>query len=326
MSKFFDRIGMLFLRLFRPKAARRRLLRESIPVDLGEFFECENYSVSKLASDADSHYSVFYLWKDQAHKKRRQIEAPDIRLKKMQHMILRKMLYAFAPSPYSHGFVRKRSIVSNAALHTGRKFVLKLDLKDFFPSVTREMILREWRSNKLITPQNEQAVQTILRLCMYKDRLPQGAPTSPALANIVCRKLDYTLAEFARKRSMTYSRYADDLTFSGNSDECYKLIPLIKELVAACGFTVNEKKVNVLKPHRRQTVTGLVVNCAGRVGVKRHERMKLRAYMHQIIKGKIPRRQVNMQKLRGHVSFLQHADPRHGAYFAKQLKIIEKMS
>ncbi len=326
MRKIFDRISMLFLRLFRPKAARRRLLRESIPVNLGEFFECGDYSVSKLVSEVDSHYSVFYLWKDQAHKKRRQIEAPDVRLKKMQRLILRKILYAFAASPYSHGFVRKRSIVSNAALHTGRKFVLKLDLKDFFPSVTRDMILQEWRNNKIITPQNEQTVQTILRLCLYKDRLPQGAPTSPALANIVCRELDYTLAKFARKNRMKYSRYADDLTFSGNSDDCYKLIPLIKKLVTLCGFTVNEKKVNVLKPHRRQTVTGLVVNCAGRTGVKRNERMKLRAYMHQIIKGKIPRRQVNMQKLRGHVSFMLHADPRHGAYFAKQLKIIEKKS
>ncbi len=314
------------LRWFNPKAAERRMLRKRIPKNLAEIFgDGNDYLAIKIASGVDSHYSVFHLWKDKEQTKQRQIEAPDAELKKLQRTILHNFLYRFGASPCSHGFVRRRSIVTNAALHTGKRFILKFDLKDFFPSVTADMIWREWTNSGLVTPASESVLRTLLNLCLYRNRLPQGAPTSPALANLVCRKLDHMLFRLARRHKMKYSRYADDLTFSTNNEACYRLIPVIKRLIAKSGFTVNEKKVNVLKRHQRQTVTGLVVNCGGRTGVKRNTRLKLRAYMHQILTGKVPAGEINLAKLRGHVAFLRHADPKHAAFFAEQLAAIEKM-
>ena len=286
-SGIFTRLRQLCLRLFAdPKQRRLQRLRDTVPANLAEFFGCGELHLQQLAKSTADHYQKFFLWKDRAHTRKRWIEAPDPELKAMQRRILRK---------------------------------------DFFPSSSRAMILEQLNASGIVTAENRARIQTLLDLCLLHDRLPQGAPTSPAISNLVCRRLDVILAKFARRHKMIYSRYADDLTFSCNSDHCYSLIPIIKTIVAHYGFKVNERKVNVMKQHQRQTVTGLVVNRTGTASIPRRHRMKLRAFLHQIISGEIPPDGFNFARLRGHVALICMANPRQGAYFRQQLELVAKL-
>lgn len=322
----FRKIKEFCSALFRSRRQRRiRALQNAVPDDPAQFFGCGEILVRRIANSTAGHYRKFFLWKDKEQTKKRWIEAPDRELKAMQELILRKILYRFAPSQYAHGFIAGRSIVSNAKTHTGMKYIIKLDLKDFFPSITRTMIREHLDSSGIVTRENSVRIELLLNLCLLEDRLPQGAPTSPAISNLVCRKLDFILAKFARRHRMKYTRYADDLTFSGDSDICFRLIPVIKKIIGQYGFKVNERKVNVLKRHQRQTVTGIVVNHRGTTSVPRRKRMKLRAFLHQIITGKIPPGKYDYAKLKGHISFICMANPEQGKYFMDQLAVIEKM-
>ena len=318
------KIQDFFFNIFSGKRKTIRNLRNSIPENLAEFFGCGDQLIRRMANSPGSHYRKFFLWKDREHTRKRWIEAPDPELKAIQKRIL-ALLYQMAPSPQAHGFATGRGIVSNARVHTGKRYIVKLDLKDFFPSITRSMILKQWNDSGLITPENRIRMETLLNLCLLENRLPQGAPTSPAISNLVCRRLDFILAKFARHHKMKYTRYADDLTFSSDSDSCYRLIPVIRRIVEQYGFRINERKVNVLKRHQRQTVTGLVVNQVKQTSVPRRKRLKLRAFVHQIIAGKIPLNEFNYAKLKGHVSLIRMANPKQGEYFRRQLEIIEKM-
>ena len=310
--------------LFSGRNRNIRNLRNAIPENLSVFFGCGDSIIRRMASSPETHYRKFFLWKDRDHTRKRWIEAPDPELKSMQKRIL-LLLYSMAPSPHAHGFITGRGIVSNARTHTGKRYIVKLDLKDFFPSITRSMIQKQLNDSGLITPENRSRLETLLNLCLLENRLPQGAPTSPAISNLVCRRLDFLLAKVARRHQMKYTRYADDLTFSSDSPICYHMIPVIRRIVEQYGFRINERKVNVLKRHQRQTVTGLVVNQAKQTSVPRRKRLKLRAFVHQIITGKIPLNEFNYAKLKGHVSLIRMANPKQGEYFRRQLEIIEKM-
>ena len=215
--------------------------------------------------------------------------------------------------------------MSCAKEHTGKKFVLKLDIKNFFPSITREMVYGAMYDD--INAENIKYIVPAIEMCLLDGRLPQGAPTSPAISNIVCRNLDLLLSGAIKCLGfeISYTRYADDLIFSSNDDKIYRIIPIIKKLVTKFGFIVNEKKVKVLKSHQRQTVTGLVVNCPGKTSVRRRTRMNLRAYMHQIIIGKKPIENVNINKLRGDVNIIVMANPQQGKWFKDKFDTIIEM-
>lgn len=292
-----------------------------------ELSKCLNIDVSvlrEIISDTSKHYSRFFIWKDEEHTKKRWIEAPDDLLKSIQEEILHNVWYKMAATKFAHGFIHGKSIVSCAKEHTGKKFVLKLDLKNFFPSITREMVYGAMYSE--LSPENAKILIPAIELCLMNGRLPQGAPTSPAISNIVCKPLDLVLYGIANKFGLTYTRYADDLIFSGDSDEIYRVIPIIKSTITKFGLIVNEKKVKVLKKHQRQTVTGLVVNADGKTSVRRRKRMNLRAFMHQILIGKKPIDRVNMNRLRGNVNLIYMANPEQGKWFVEKLNEIIAMT
>lgn len=292
-----------------------------------EIAKCLNIDINvlrEILSDTKKHYSRFFIWKDEEHTKKRWIEAPDDLLKSIQEEILHNVWYKMAATKFAHGFIHGKSIVSCAKEHTGKKFVLKLDLKNFFPSITREMVYGAMYSE--LSPENAKILIPAIELCLMDGRLPQGAPTSPAISNIVCKPLDLVLYGIANKFGLTYTRYADDLIFSGNDDEIYKVIPIIKATIVKFGLIVNEKKVKVLKRHQRQTVTGLVVNADGKTSVRRRKRMNLRAFMHQILTGKKPLDRVNMNRLRGNVNLINMANPEQGKWFVEKLNEIIAMS
>lgn len=200
------------------------------------------------------NYVTFYIPKKSG--KWRKIEAPKDRLKSIQAWIKSEILEHLTISDYAKGFVRSVSIYDNAVLHTNKEVVLNIDLQDFFPSVKYSQVFRIF----YYAGYTKEVSHLLTKLCTNNSNvLPQGAPTSPILSNIVCYKLDKRLGGLSGKMGIVYSRYADDITFSGNKD-LLGIVPLIRSIIQDEGFTVNENKVRIQYSNGRQTVTGLTVN------------------------------------------------------------------
>ncbi|HSU65537.1 MAG TPA: reverse transcriptase domain-containing protein [Tepidisphaeraceae bacterium] len=241
-----------------------------------------------------SHYIRFTVPKRSGGT--RALFAPHRRLAATQVWILENILSKIPTHAAAHGFVPGRSTVTNAAGHVRRDVVLNTDLTDFFPTVTFPRV-RGIFHGMGYSP----AVATVLALlCTESPRrvvnyagklyhvatgprgLPQGACTSPALSNLVARRLDSRLDGIARKLEWRYSRYADDLTFSASGEPTQKigyLLARIRHITQDEGFAVNEKKTRVLRQSAAQNVTGIIVN--QRPGVPRETVRRMRAILHR---------------------------------------------
>jgi len=208
----------------------------------------------------------------------RAIKAPDYGLLRLQRLLLRCLTAAFTTcDDAAHGFVPGRSILTNAQPHAGRRFVLNLDLKDFFPStsVQRVMAVLQLPPFALAKP----VAHLVASLCCDQGSLPQGAPTSPLLTNAVCQRLDRRLRQLARQHRCTYTRYADDLTFSSNRPAFREQFHQeLNAILTAEGYAQNEKKQRLQTTQQRQEVTGVVVN--ERPNVPREYVRQIRAMLH----------------------------------------------
>jgi retron-type reverse transcriptase len=173
------------------------------------------------------------------------------------------------------GFVKGRGIVQNARIHVGANYLLNVDVKDFFPSVRTEHVLKIFRS--LGFPHEMSRVLSLL--CTYEGCLPQGAPTSPYLANLVFEEIDEELVRISEKRSLKYSRYADDLTFSGSEPIEQGFVSKVDAILRPRGFVLNAKKIKLTRPGQAKYVTGFVVN--KKVQPDRVARKTLRAMFHR---------------------------------------------
>ena len=209
----------------------------------------------------------------------RRILAPADDLKSLQRTILRRLLGRLRAHPAAMGFERGRSIVTNARAHQGQAVVLRFDLVDFFPS-TRAKRLRAYFRR---IGWNRPATKLLLRLCTYEGGLPQGAPTSPRLSNLVNYRLDARLSGMARRLGAVYTRYADDITISFAADDRAKVHYIqgfLRRVVSEEGYKVHHrKKLSIRRRHQRQVVTGLVVNAS--VSLPRPLRRWLRAVEHR---------------------------------------------
>lgn len=186
----------------------------------------------------------------------RTIQAPDEHLKAIQTWIKNEILDKFSPSEYATGFRNGLSIVDNARPHVGKELVINLDIKDFFPSITYADVIKVFSYMGYKTD----VAHLLTRLCTNANNvLPQGSPASPALSNLVALKLDKRLSALAKSLNSDYSRYADDITFSG-AQSLRNVVPLVKRIIEDEGFTTNENKVRLQYAYQRQEVTGLIVN------------------------------------------------------------------
>ncbi len=214
------------------------------------------------------NYSTFEIQKKS--KKLRTINKPPKNIAILQSKLHHALSLIYNPKKCVHGFVRKKNIVSNARNHCGRHHVLNIDLKDFFPSIHIGRVKGALRRG----PYNmgEEAATVVSQICCLDDgELPQGAPTSPIISNLVCRKLDSELTEFARDVKCQYSRYADDITFSSFQARLPQRVASVssnevvlgEELVAIIhdnSFDINSNKVKYIDRSLRQEVTGITVN------------------------------------------------------------------
>jgi RNA-directed DNA polymerase len=213
----------------------------------------------------------------------RTIYEPTEGLKGVQRLLLRKLLKRLSAHARAHGFERGKSTVTGALPHERKSVVVRMDLRDFFGSIKAARV-RDYFAR---AGWDSEAAQLLTRLCTYKGSLPQGAPTSPRLSNLVNFRLDARLDALARKYGADYTRYADDMTFSFASGRHEQLAPFLrtaKKILREEGYELHtRKKLQIRRRHHRQTVTGLVVN--DRVALPRATRRWLRAVEHRASRG-----------------------------------------
>ncbi|WP_437201658.1 reverse transcriptase family protein [Planctomicrobium sp. SH664] len=249
-------------------------------------------------SASESHYVTSWIPKRSGGW--RLLEAPKPLLKQVQQQILREILDKVPAHPAAHGFVQNRSILTNAEPHLRQRFVLKLDLSDFYTTVRYSRVVAIFRSlgfsreaaiwlARLTTaalPWNSTAPAAVTNLKRFTAaHLPQGASTSPALANLSAFSLDVRLAGLAEAYRLNYTRYADDLTFSGSGlsvPALREVIPLVRRIVCSERFFLNSKKLRIVRNCERQVVAGVVVN--QRPNISRPEYDKLKAILHNCVK------------------------------------------
>jgi len=253
----------------------------------------------RIARDEESRLQHYhYRWVPKRSGGLRLIEIPKERLRRIQQKILRQILDLVPPHLSAHGFRRGHSCVTHAAAHAGQHAVIRMDLKDFFPSIQHSRIQALFE--KLGYP--ESVAGTLARICvnrtphgLFRDKqtggslawserqalksphLPQGSPCSPALANLCAYRLDIRLESLARSVGVSYSRYADDLAFSGG-DELARAAERFQIQVAAIaleeGFRVNTRKTRLMRDGTRQQVTGIVVNAHPNIARDEYDKLK----------------------------------------------------
>jgi retron-type reverse transcriptase len=248
----------------------------------------------------------------------REIHAPCAELKRLQSRILENGFNKVPMSRSAHGFHRKRSILTNALPHSGKACVVNVDIESFFPSTNHNRILQA-TAHLANHHLSHGARQVLADLLSYKGALPTGAPTSPAVGNLVLRGADAAITKVAARHGIDYTRYADDLTFSGHR-HAVKILPFVEKVLGQLGYKLNAKKTNIYRRGRRQMVTGLVVN--EKPNLPRHVRRRLRAAVHTAAKGENPHwngHPMNRHELGGRIALLNLVDQGKAAALREKL-------
>jgi RNA-directed DNA polymerase len=312
-----------------------------------------------------SHYEYWTIPKRDGSE--RQITAPKPNLKRVQRWLLQNVVEKLRVHGAAHGFLRGRSIASNASVHSGADVVVKIDVRDFFPTITFRRVKGLFRKGGL--PESVATLCALLatesprEIVQFRGRMhyvakgpracPQGAPTSPAITNALCLRLDRRMAGLARLLGYGYSRYADDLAFSWRApekenasksdnttstqtDSAIKLRAPIGTLLRGVatileneGFRVNRKKTFVRRAGASQRITGLVVNQVPRddvpkARVPRETIRRLRAAIHNREQGKPGKEGETLRQLQGMAAFVFMLDPKKGRAFLDRIETLEK--
>lgn len=212
--------------------------------------------------------------------KERIIHAVQEPLKSIQRKLLEKLENKYQPSPFCHGFVKDKSIISNAKMHTRKKVIIKIDLKDFFPSITFPRVRGMFSGPQFNLPTSwATIIAQISCLDINYGGLPQGGVISPYISNLITRKLDARLHGLANEFKMHFTRYADDMTFSTNANiDISIFLGRAYKIIEEERFTVNEEKTRIMYPWNRQAVTGVIVNDG--LNVNRKYIRNIRAILH----------------------------------------------
>jgi RNA-directed DNA polymerase len=269
--------------------------------------------ITAMGRSPEKYYRRFTIPKKTGGE--RTILAPRTFLKAVQYYILKFILQPQPVSGFATGFVRGLGIVHNARLHAGAPYVLNVDIQDFFGSATVVQVRRVY--DRLGFPSS--TAEALAQLCTYRGSLPQGAPTSPALSNLVFGEADRDIAELARATRLTYSRYADDLSFSSVRTIPRNLPLQLDHLLAGHGFRLNPTKTRFSGPGQAKYVTGLVVNV--RPQVDRTTRRRLRAIFHQA-QTRPEQFRERGRELMGWASFVNSFDTARGEIYSATAKAI----
>jgi hypothetical protein len=287
------------------------------------------------------HYVRFTIPKRDGSE--RAIWAPMPRLKEAQRWVLRNIVEKLLVHGSVHGFLAGRSTLTNASAHANPDLVVKVDIKDFFPTVTFPRVKGVFRK----AGYREEVATLLALLCTESPRevvehdgktyyvalgprcLPQGAPTSPALTNTLGLRLDRRLAGLARKLGWRYTRYADDLTFSLPADHngtprVGTLLGSIRRILDSEGFKVHPDKTAVSRSGGRQRITGLVVNGDAAPRVPRDFKRRLRAAIHNRLRGKASPPGESLSTLLGWAAYVHMTNPADGERYLAELARLDE--
>jgi RNA-directed DNA polymerase len=236
------------------------------------------YKVSYLKKAAlytDYFYRSFKIKKKNG--KLRELKEPLPSLKEIQCWILANILYKVQVSKYAKAYVRKRSIIDNVKYHRLKHKVLTLDIENFFGSIKRSMVEDIFRK----IGYSFNMANLLSKLCCCNDCLPQGSATSPYLSNIYLIGFDEVISNYCKDHNIRYTRYADDLAFSGKFEE-ERLIELVSNELKKLSLVLNLEKIKIMERNTMQIITGIVVNDI--VQIPKNDRNDIRKQVHYIVK------------------------------------------
>ena len=232
---------------------------------------------------------------------RRTICAPTGPLKAIQRWLCTNVLNTAEVHDAATGYRKGRSILTNARPHADKNFVFNVDIEDFFGSIPASRVYALFRS----LAYNTQFSRWLTRLTTYRGHLPQGAPSSPLIANLICAELDQRLSHLCTAQGWSYTRYCDDITISGN-DSFIRGRENVTAIIEAAGFKLNRRKMRFVTRSGRQVVTGLVVNKTP--NISRHRRRQCRALFHKAaLEPELFRDRID--ELQGQIAFLSMICP-----------------
>lgn len=244
---------------------------------LSQLVNIKGIELCKMIATPENFYRQFEIPK--RHGGMREISAPYPSLMCVQEWIYDKILLPRYQFPCCvTGFVKGRSIKDNASPHCGKDVVVQMDIKDFFPSIQLNRVINVFK----ILGYHNQMAYYLAKLCCKDNVLPQGAPTSPILSNIIAWRMDKRLSALSEKYNITYTRYADDLTFSG-SHIGRSFVAFVSKVINDEGFEVNESKTKILRKNSRKILTGVSVS-SGQTTIPKRLKRRLRQesyYVHK---------------------------------------------
>lgn len=260
----------------------------------------------------------------------RELCVPDKFLKAIQRRIADVLLVHEEVSPYATAYRYGGSTLKNAAPHVGKPVVLKLDIRHFFDHVIYPLV----KEKVFPAERYSDSIRILLTmLCMYRDALPQGAPTSPAVSNIILRDFDNAVGGWCRQHGIAYTRYCDDMTFSGDFDS-RTVIHTVKTELSKLGLFLNEQKTRIVRSGQKQLVTGLVVN--QKLNTASDYRRKLRQELYYCRKFGIAdhlARQASpltedsyLRQLLGRVNYVLQATPGNAEFAQNRQWLTEKLA
>lgn len=274
----------------------------------------EKEILNKLYSISNRIEKNYQIYKIKKHNgKYRTIYSPNPLLKSIQRKILNKILNNKAISKYAKAYHKNISLKDNAIPHLNKKIVLKLDIIDFFENIEYPTIYK-YSFNEIYFPKSVGHLLTTL--CTYESRLPQGAPTSSYISNLVMKDFDNEIGTYCEQHNISYTRYSDDMTFSGDFNP-REIIALVRKQLYKLGLKINNKKIHVINNSQQQNVTGIVVNKKIQVSSKYRKDIRQSIYYikkyglkdHLIKTNSIAKPNTYINSLYGKILYVLSIDP-----------------
>ena len=284
------------------------------------------YELEYLIKASNSSYCFYREFKiPKKSGGTREIAEPLPSLKEIQKWVLQEILNKCAYSSYAKAYIPKTSIKDNARFHRGQEKVLAIDVNDFFGSIKYYKIYDVFHG----LGYSKSVSAMLANLCCRNGCLPQGAPTSPALSNLVAASIDKRIAGLSKKQGFRYTRYSDDLAFSGKF-KAGLIINFVRNVLSAEGFSINESKIRLMQPHQRQEVTGIITN--EKLQAPRELRKKIRQEIYYIQKYGVDShlekskntRSHYMSHLLGTANFIHFVNP-NDKFISKHIVMLKKL-